>query len=220
MPKRTGDFDAWLLGELTDPQTAANYINAAISEDPDLLPVVLREVAKAYTMKKVAKDAGVARESLYTILSGDGNPTLINLNAVLRAVKLKIAIVSESSSTRQQESDEEIAPALQSPADDYGTKPLQRTLKDTGITTGIHYTQTTHFEGPAIEVQDLRTKGYLLQGGYVSNDFAQATFGNPFENASHEGEEFIQEASLTDVQIDKYNSLISQANAGRMSIPL
>jgi probable addiction module antidote protein len=96
MPKRTGDFDDWLLHELTDPEVAASYINTALSEDPDLLPVVLGEVAKAYTMKKVAKDAGVARESLYTILSAYGNPTLSNLIAVLKAVRLKIAVVPNS----------------------------------------------------------------------------------------------------------------------------
>ena len=96
MPKRTGDFDDWLLHELTDPEIAASYINTALSEDPDLLPLVLREVARAYTMKKVAKDAGVARESLYTILSACGNPTLSNLTAVLKAVRLKIAVVPDS----------------------------------------------------------------------------------------------------------------------------
>jgi len=96
MPKRTGDFDNWLLQQLTDPELAASYINTAMSEDAELLPVVLREVARAYTMKKVAKDAGVARESLYTILSAGGNPTLSNLTAVLKAVKLKIAVVPDS----------------------------------------------------------------------------------------------------------------------------
>lgn len=103
MPKRTGDFDDWLLHELTDPEMAASYINAAISDDPDLLPVVLREVARAYTMKKVAKDAGVARESLYSILSACGNPTLSNLTAVLKAVRLKIAVVPESADSSAED---------------------------------------------------------------------------------------------------------------------
>lgn len=99
MPKRTGDFDAWLLGELTDPSVAASYINAAISEAPDLLPVVLREVATAHSMRRVAEKANVARESLYTILSKGGNPTLENLNGILRAVGLKIQVTPDSRST-------------------------------------------------------------------------------------------------------------------------
>jgi probable addiction module antidote protein len=96
MPKRTGDFDAWLLKELTDPELAADYINAAIREDPDLLPVVLREVAKAHTMKRVAEDAGIARESLYSSLSEAGNPTLASLNGILKAVRLRIEVVPDS----------------------------------------------------------------------------------------------------------------------------
>ena len=96
MPKRTGDFDNWLLNELSDPQLASEYVNAAISEDPALLPAVLREVAKAYTMKKVAAAAGVARESLYTILGEGGNPTLTNLVAILKAVRLRIAVLPDS----------------------------------------------------------------------------------------------------------------------------
>jgi len=96
MPKRTGDYDAWLLEELADPRIAASYVNGAICEDPDMLKVALRNVAKAYTMKRVAEEAGVARESLYTILSESGNPTLTNLNAVLKAVGLRIAVVPDS----------------------------------------------------------------------------------------------------------------------------
>ena len=96
MPKRTGDFDTWRLAQLTDPQLAASYINAAISEDPNTLKTALRNVAKAHTMKKVAKEAGVARESLYTRLSEAGNPTLANLNGVLKAVGLKFKIVPNS----------------------------------------------------------------------------------------------------------------------------
>jgi len=96
MPKRTGDFDEWVLQQLTDPEIAASYINTAMSDDPELLPVVLREVARAYTMKKVAQKAGVARESLYTILSSSGNPTLSNLIAVLKAVRLKISVVPDA----------------------------------------------------------------------------------------------------------------------------
>jgi probable addiction module antidote protein len=95
MPKRTGDFNAWLLNELTDPEIAASYVSAAIREDQDVLPVVLREVAKAYTMKRVAEEAGIARESLYTCLSETGNPTLLNLNRILKAVGLKFDVIPD-----------------------------------------------------------------------------------------------------------------------------
>jgi len=95
MPKRTGDFDAWMLRKLTDPRIAASYINAAMAEDRNALKIALGNVAKAHTMKKVAEEAGVARESLYTSLSEVGNPTLTSLNGILKAVGLKIEVVPD-----------------------------------------------------------------------------------------------------------------------------
>ncbi|PYV27019.1 MAG: putative addiction module antidote protein, partial [Acidobacteria bacterium] len=54
--------------------------------------VALRNVAKAHQMAKVAKSAGVARESLYNTLSRGGNPRLNTLDSVLKAMGLKIAV--------------------------------------------------------------------------------------------------------------------------------
>ncbi len=104
MPKRTGDYDSWMLGELTDPRLAASYINAAMSEDPSLLKVALGNVAKAHSMKKIAKEVGVARESLYTSLSECGNPTLSNLIAILKAVGLAMEVVARVPETQNNAS--------------------------------------------------------------------------------------------------------------------
>ena len=121
MPKRTGDFDAWMLGELTDPILAASYINAAISEDPNTLKVALGNVAKAHRMKNVAEEVGMARESLYRSLSEAGNPTLTNLNGILKAVGLKIAVIPQSEKLNVQE-----APS----AGTVDNKPVQHSVKD------------------------------------------------------------------------------------------
>jgi probable addiction module antidote protein len=118
MPKRTGDFDSWMLGELADPVIAASYIKATIAENPNALKVALGNVAKAHSMKKVAEEAGMARESLYTSLSEAGNPTLTNLNAILKAVGLKIEIVPDSEESSVQEPTPGIAVADNPPADD------------------------------------------------------------------------------------------------------
>jgi probable addiction module antidote protein len=96
MPKRTGEYDRWMVGQLTDPRLAASYINAAMAEDASMLKVALRNVAKAHTMKKVAKKAGVARERLYASLSATGNPTLANLIAILNAVGLAVQVVANT----------------------------------------------------------------------------------------------------------------------------
>jgi probable addiction module antidote protein len=75
-----------------DPQLAIEYLNAAAEEDdPQTALLALRTVAEALGMAKVAKAAGVPRESLYRALSPNGNPRLNTLHAVLRAAGLRLA---------------------------------------------------------------------------------------------------------------------------------
>jgi probable addiction module antidote protein len=92
MPKRTSDHHSWLLRQLTNPIVAANYLNAASSDSPDMFLVALRNVAEAHKMAKVAGEAGVAREALYRALSEEGNPRFDTLGAILKAVGLRIAV--------------------------------------------------------------------------------------------------------------------------------
>lgn len=92
MPKRTADYRQGLLESLTDPQEAALYVEAAMQESNELFLVALRDVAEARQMSRVAKDAGVAREALYRMLSESGNPTLNSLSAILSSVGLKLRV--------------------------------------------------------------------------------------------------------------------------------
>jgi probable addiction module antidote protein len=95
MPKRTKSHHAWLLTQLVDPQTAADYINDAIAESPEMLPKVLRYVAEAKKISRVAEYAKLNRESLYRALSNEGNPTFRTLSCVLGAVGLRIFVAPE-----------------------------------------------------------------------------------------------------------------------------
>ena len=83
-----------LIGELrTDPALAAEYLSAAAEDaDPRVYLVALRTVAEAKGMAKLAKAAGVPRETLYRALSSTGNPRFSTLHAVLKAAGLKIAV--------------------------------------------------------------------------------------------------------------------------------
>ena len=92
MPKRTTDFRHDLLADLADPQEAAHYLNAAMEESEELFLIALRDVAEARQMARVAESAGVARESIYRMLTGNGNPTYSSLLGILRAVGLRLAI--------------------------------------------------------------------------------------------------------------------------------
>jgi probable addiction module antidote protein len=77
-----------------DPEFAAEYLKAALedTDDPRVLLIALRHVAKARGIAAVAKAAGIERESLYRALSADGNPRLSTLYAVAKAVGLKLTV--------------------------------------------------------------------------------------------------------------------------------
>jgi len=77
------------------PRFAAEYLKAALAEtdDPEVLLVALRQVAKARGgLAKVAKAAGLERESLYQALSAHGNPRLSTLVGIMQAVGLKLTV--------------------------------------------------------------------------------------------------------------------------------
>src|SRR3954471_2359823 len=83
-----------LIEELrADPQLAAGYLTAAAEDgDPRVYLIALRTVAEAQGMAKVAKAAGVPRESLYRALSAGGNPRFSTLHAILKAAGLKMGV--------------------------------------------------------------------------------------------------------------------------------
>jgi probable addiction module antidote protein len=78
----------------SDPQLAAEYLREVLGEgdDPRVMLVALRRIAKAHGIAKVAKAAGVERESLYRALSPSGNPRLSTLVAVAKAIGLKVTV--------------------------------------------------------------------------------------------------------------------------------
>jgi probable addiction module antidote protein len=77
-----------------DPDFAAEYLKAALedADEPRMLLLALRHLAQAQGIAKIAKAAGVQRESLYRALSSDGNPRLSTLVAVTKAIGLKLTV--------------------------------------------------------------------------------------------------------------------------------
>src|SRR4051794_34365987 len=94
--KASISHDKAIVEELRrDPEFAADYLRAALedTDEPKVLLVVLRHLAEAKEgVVKIAKAAGIKRESLYRALSGSGNPRLLTLTAVLKAVGLKLTV--------------------------------------------------------------------------------------------------------------------------------
>lgn len=77
-----------------DPDFAAEYLRAALEDEdePRVLLIALRHLAQAQGIAKVAKAAGVERESLYRALSARGNPRLSTLMAVTKAIGLRLTV--------------------------------------------------------------------------------------------------------------------------------
>jgi|SRR5271169_3202730 len=88
--------DEAIVQELRDdPDFAVEYLKAAIedTDEPKVLLLALRHIAQARGgVGKIAKAAGIERESLYRALSARGNPRLSTLLAVAKAVGLKLTV--------------------------------------------------------------------------------------------------------------------------------
>jgi probable addiction module antidote protein len=77
------------------PRFAAEYLKAAMedTDEPEVLLIALRHIAEAKGgLAKVAKAAGIERESLYKALSAHGNPRLSTIVGVMKAVGLKLTV--------------------------------------------------------------------------------------------------------------------------------
>lgn len=93
--KTSVSHDKAIIKRLRENQAfAAAYLNAAMedSDEPKVLLTALRHIAKARGVAKIAKKAGVERESLYRALSANGNPRFSTLLAVTRAMGLTLTV--------------------------------------------------------------------------------------------------------------------------------
>ena len=67
-------YHPYLIESLKDSEEAAAYIEAALEEgEPELLQVVLRNVAEAHEMNQLSEQAKVHHEKLDKMLSEDGD---------------------------------------------------------------------------------------------------------------------------------------------------
>ena len=97
MTIKTSSYRQSLLAALLDPVEASAYLNAALEDSPEAFLKALKNVAQARQMAKVAKDAGVQRETLYRSFSEQGNPTFETLSSVLGALGMKLSIAPSDS---------------------------------------------------------------------------------------------------------------------------
>lgn len=87
-------FDA--ADYLDSDAVIAEYLTAAAEDtNPEVFLLALGNVARAKGIAKIAKSAGLGRESLYKALSAGAHPRYETVSAVLRALGIKLAIVIE-----------------------------------------------------------------------------------------------------------------------------
>ena len=72
------------------------YLNAALEDrDPELLRLVLGDIARSKGVTEIARETGLSQSSLYKALSPDGNPEFATVASALKALGLKLSVTRE-----------------------------------------------------------------------------------------------------------------------------
>jgi probable addiction module antidote protein len=98
-PVRRGDENAYRNQSLGSSRTAdvaeaeLAYLEAAFEDgDPALITAAIGDLARARGMAKIAKTAGLSRETMYKAFGANGNPTLETLAEVTKALGYRLTI--------------------------------------------------------------------------------------------------------------------------------
>jgi len=90
---KTTKWDA--ADHLKTDKDIVEYLEAVLEEgDPALVVAALGDVARARGMSKIARAAGLGRESLYKALSAEGNPEFATVLKVIRSLGLKLHVAA------------------------------------------------------------------------------------------------------------------------------
>lgn len=82
---------------ITDDDSQVELLNVALgSGNAAFIAHSLGVIAKARGMSEIARVAGVSRQSLYTGLDEDGNPTLSTVMAVMKALHLRLGLRADT----------------------------------------------------------------------------------------------------------------------------
>jgi len=91
-------YDQWVADRLSvNPNLAKEYLGAVLensikTNDNHIFLNALRQVAISQGMARVAKSAGVRRESLSRALSAKGNPRMDTLFSIISAMGLELTL--------------------------------------------------------------------------------------------------------------------------------
>ncbi len=91
MSERFTEWDS--VQELKSEKDIALYFEACLEDDPgdgSLIRAALGDIARARGMSRVARETGLARESLYKALSPEGNPEFATVMKVIKALGFRL----------------------------------------------------------------------------------------------------------------------------------
>lgn len=78
---------------LDSEETIAEYLAAALEDpNPELFLLAIANVAKARGMAKVAKDAGLGRESLYKALAPGAKPRYETVRKLIDSLGVRLSV--------------------------------------------------------------------------------------------------------------------------------
>jgi probable addiction module antidote protein len=91
-------FEPFDVSEHLDSnERVVEYLSAAAEdEDPGVLLLALSHAAKARGMMEIAKAAGLSRVSLYRALRPGAHPRFETVQALLRALGVKLAVAARA----------------------------------------------------------------------------------------------------------------------------
>lgn len=95
---RSISHDTLMVARLReDPEFAVEYLKVALEEATDedgrhVLLAAIRRIAEAHGIAKIARAAGIKRESLSRALSAKGNPRFDTLCAVVHAMGMQLTL--------------------------------------------------------------------------------------------------------------------------------
>ena len=93
MSEKFTEWDA--VQELKSEKDIALYFEACLDDDPgdgSLIRAALGDIARARGMSLLARETGLARESLYKALSPEGNPEFTTVMKVIKALGFKLHV--------------------------------------------------------------------------------------------------------------------------------
>ena len=89
----SANYDDYLFEQLKDIDYAAGYLTACLEEGEEVFLLAIRDIAKAQGgMTALAASTELNRESLYDMLSEDGNPRLKSLKSVVDSLGFKLEL--------------------------------------------------------------------------------------------------------------------------------